>query len=403
MCLTPAKLPGLDGTVGGATTGARSSLAMSAAANTAAASGTGTRRGGARKKRAHRANITERAIGSKVAAVGSRTTSNVKVLVSARKVQQYIRWIDSLRIWRKISSLGDEFRNGLLLCRLMEKLAPEHVIKGRNRKPVSRTAAISNIEKGLQVVYRGGVSHPNVPSADQIYRGESSKVASLVREVFEAFVMKRVRAQAGSTMRWVAATVAHYDAYFPPLAPATCRYPYAGAWSRLRSGTLLACVLHFFCGDRDDDGANLPAVSLSALFLDPLVLSGVNSANDVATAATMHNVRILFRYLQQLGIPVVWDVRCVWCPGIDTFVLFASLCWLVLFRLQESAAALHTRLTVSLSPPSSSELQYNNNATQPTEHTRTPTYLVGRGLCVAPRRRFLAAPTPLREALLPHV
>jgi hypothetical protein len=132
---------------------------------------------------------------------------------------------------------------------------------------VSRTAAISNIEKGLQVVYRGGVSHPNVPSADQIYRGETSKVASLVREIFEAFVMKRVRSQAGSTMRWVAATVAHYDAYFPPLAPAACRYPYAGAWSRLRSGTLLACVLHFFCGDRDDDGANLPAVRSFLFFV----------------------------------------------------------------------------------------------------------------------------------------
>jgi hypothetical protein len=135
VCLTPAKLPGMDGTMGGgAATAARSSLAMSSASNASEARGTGGRRGGERKKRAHRANITERAIGSKVVAVGSRTTSNVKGLVSARKVRQYIRWIDSLRVWRKINSLGDEFRNGLLLCRLMEKLAPEHVIKGRNRK-----------------------------------------------------------------------------------------------------------------------------------------------------------------------------------------------------------------------------------------------------------------------------
>jgi hypothetical protein len=59
--------------------------------------------------------------------------------ISARKLAQYVLWLNSLEVWPvPITDVYQEMRNGLMLCNLMMVLIPGCKITGTNGRPRTR-------------------------------------------------------------------------------------------------------------------------------------------------------------------------------------------------------------------------------------------------------------------------
>jgi hypothetical protein len=143
-------------------------------------------------------------------------------------------------------------------------------------------SALRNIEKGLTVMWQH--CQPNarrMPSAAEICEGKSERIGWLVAEVFEMFVMRDMRSGRRSVpmMRWYSGVLSHYGIV---LNKRTTAPPFTGtdyrdaSWNSFRSGTVLACVLHYFCGGGGGGGSGtgLPPMDLGRIYFQPRTASG---------------------------------------------------------------------------------------------------------------------------------
>ena len=78
-------------------------------------------------------------------------------LLARVKVEQIVRWINSLQVGIPITNVFEDLRSGVLLCRILERLKDGLSFKGLNKKAVTKQAAVSNIEKALSVIWKQGV------------------------------------------------------------------------------------------------------------------------------------------------------------------------------------------------------------------------------------------------------
>ena len=178
--------------------------------------------------------------------------------ITARKLAQYVLWLNSLEVWPvPITDVYQEMRNGLMLCNLMMILIPGCKITGTNGRPRTRGPALRNIEKGLTVMWQH--CQPNarrMPSAAEICEGKSERIGWLIAEIYEMFVLKDMRTARRSIpmMKWYSGILSHYGIV---LNKRSVRPPFSGrpyrdaSWNSFRSGTVLACVLHYFCGNNN--------------------------------------------------------------------------------------------------------------------------------------------------------
>lgn len=219
--------------------------------------------------------------------------------VSVRKLTQYVRWLNSLHVWPSpvdISSLHEVMCNGLLLCALMKKLVPGTQYKGLNKRPLTRRPAIANLEQALSVIWRSGrVNNTRVPSADEIYNGKTDRIAVLVQEVFDVYVVRDMRKLAPTMMTWFAGVLSQYRRQ---LGPGCLRAPHDDAWAEFQTGTSMFCVLYHFCGPSwVGTGSTAVKVDSRKIYWEPRDLAQHRS-----------NVQQVFKLLEALRIEVLWTV-----------------------------------------------------------------------------------------------
>ena len=249
-----------------------------------------------------------------------------KPKVSVRKLGQYVRWLNTTRVWPsaiEVSSLHGEMRNGLLLCKLMKELVPKTEYKGLNDRPLSQRPAIANLEQALSVIWTSRrVNNTRVPSALDVYTGKQEKIAMLVQEIFEVYVMRDLRAPANmsSMLEWFDGVLAQYDR---PLPASSLKPPFSNLWEAFRSGVNLFLVVLHFTGQL----ATAVATNGDALRADPaasevVVDSARIVANPTELAQAAHNTEEVFALLRACGIDLLWTAEdWVSFPDDDFVVL----------------------------------------------------------------------------------
>ena len=94
------------------------------------------------------------------------------------------------------------------------------------------------------------------------------------------------------------------------------------SWNSFRSGTVLACVLHYFCGGHGG-GTGMPPMDLGRIYFTP------------RTAAEFHdNVAAVFEMMLRLRLPLLWTVdNFIAFPNVD-FLLWQLHALYLMFRDQ---------------------------------------------------------------------
>lgn len=161
--------------------------------------------------------------------------------ISLRKMTSYCRWLNSTGVWAldvSVRSIHEQLKDGLLLCRLMQKLVPGTTYERLHRKPRTRATKIANIEQALGVIWRSKrVNHSAIATACEIYEARpKDAVNRTISEVFQVYVMKDVRIRAKETLRW-------FERFVGPLTEIYSKHNFAGLWDAFADGTKLARVL----------------------------------------------------------------------------------------------------------------------------------------------------------------
>jgi len=237
--------------------------------------------------------------------------------ISVVKLQQYIRWVNCMHVWHSevtMLSLAEEIRTGLLLCNLMQRLVPGTSYRGLNKRPLSRKPCVANLEQAIGVIWRSGrVNNTRVPSADDVYDGKTDKIAVLLEEIFEVYVLRDLRKMAPTVLDWFQNILEQYNF---PLPEETLLPPFDGVWEHFQSGTALFCVLYHFHGQAlVGTGDAAREVNAAKVYRKPRNLQEFRS-----------NVAAIFDILTALGIMLFWSVDD-WLNFRDTdFALLQLAC-----------------------------------------------------------------------------
>mgnify|MGYP003937830093 FL=1 len=244
-----------------------------------------------------------------------------KPKISVQKLRRYLRWINLLKVWPNKLDLGSihiDLCNGLFLCRLMAKLVPGTEFKNLHKRPLSRKPAVSNIEQALSVIWRGGrVNNSRVPNALDIYGGHTEKITVLLSEVFEVYVMKKLRREATtSMMQWYNIVLKQYRRALPLDAMnSKVEVPFDGIHKEVETvnagfgqlcnsfsnGVSLFCVLFHFCGPSE---IKIKGNSNSSVKIDP----GLIYRHPKSVSEYRQNVSHLFKIFAALNIDMYWTV-----------------------------------------------------------------------------------------------
>ena len=224
-----------------------------------------------------------------------------KPKVSVRKLAQYMRWINLLKIWPKpleLNSLHIDLCNGLLLCRLMKALVPSTAYVNLHKRPLSRRPAIANIEQALSVIWRSGrVNNSRIPSAVDIYQGRTDKITILISEIYEVYVMRPLRKTVVPDMlSWMNIVLKQYGR---ALSSSAMKAPYADLFSHFTNGISMFCLIFHFMGRSNITSRSgvVTPVDASRIYAAPMNISEYRS-----------NISEVFKILSALGIDVLWKV-----------------------------------------------------------------------------------------------
>ena len=125
----------------------------------------------------------------------------------------------------------------------------------------------------LSVIWqRGRPNARRMPTAEEIFEGRSERIGWLVRELFQCFVMRPMRnkLRCSNMLRWYQEVL---SAYGKQLSDRTVEPPYNGdnfsksLWEDFHDGVNLACIMHYFCGNKGVPGFS--GVDLSLMYLKP--------------------------------------------------------------------------------------------------------------------------------------
>jgi len=224
-----------------------------------------------------------------------------KPKISVRKLAQYLRWINLLKIWPKplvLNSLHIDLCNGLLLCRLMKALVPSTAYVNLHKRPLSRKPAIANIEQALSVIWRGGrVNNSRIPSAIDIYQGRTDKITILISEIYEVYVMRPLRRTVVPDMlSWINIVLKQYGR---SLSSSAMKPPYADLFPHFTSEVSIFCLIFHFMGRANITSRSgvVTPVDPSRIYVAPMNISEYRS-----------NMSEIFRIMSALGIDILWKV-----------------------------------------------------------------------------------------------
>ena len=165
------------------------------------------------------------------------------------------------------------------------------------------------------------VNNTRVPSALDVYTGKQEKIAMLVQEIFEVYVMRDLRAplNMSSMLEWFDGVLKQYDR---PLPASSLKPPFSNLWEA-RSGVNLFLVVLHFTGQL----ATAVATNGDSLRADPAAPEAVVDsariiANPTELAQAVHNTEEVFALLRACGIDVLWTAEdWVSFPDDDFVVL----------------------------------------------------------------------------------
>lgn len=153
-----------------------------------------------------------------------------------------LRWINSL-LTRQCDAhdLHMVFSNGVTLCSILERLHPSsHLL--RFTRALTRSAALSNIEQALALIWQHSPNPSAIPSATQILDGSPrGLLLRFISELFSLFVVRPAVARLPRALPWLQSFLSPYGIEF---ALATITPPHSTVGLELRTATAFACALH---------------------------------------------------------------------------------------------------------------------------------------------------------------
>lgn len=128
---------------------------------------------------------------------GRRKTSNRPLFL--------LRWVESLDVGPVVdaSNINELFRDGLYLIKILQRLCPNQKFIGVRWRPRSEASCIANLELSLSFIWRKSVRASKMSSASDLYRTTTSeKWLYVLNIVFEAFVLRELKASFRETLIW---------------------------------------------------------------------------------------------------------------------------------------------------------------------------------------------------------
>lgn len=110
-----------------------------------------------------------------------------------------VRWINFLQIWPvelTDTSIFEELRSGVLLCRILQTALPNVTEKmPLTTKTLTRASCLANLEEALSIILRqGGACLSKIATAEEIYNMETTKVSVFLPEMFRLTMGKELLA-----------------------------------------------------------------------------------------------------------------------------------------------------------------------------------------------------------------
>ncbi len=249
---------------------------------------------------------------------------------SVRRVTLLCEWINSLHIWPNmvsIPTLHREMCNGLLLARVVKTVNPSATYVNLNEKALSKKAAMENLEQALGNIWRSkSLNNSRIPTANEIYVGNTSKTAILLNELFGAYVQKPLYKNSMRVLKWYHAILRQYNRPMP--ASTFDQGDLSTVWPHFQSGTALFCVIfHLF-------GPNLVGSNdTGKVRVDPLRVAG----NPTSICDYRNNLFYVFTLLEALCVDVIWTPED-WISNPDTEFIMLQLSYIYeAFKHKQSA------------------------------------------------------------------
>lgn len=244
-------------------------------------------------------------------------------IYSVRRAKQLCKWINGMHIWHSplsLSSIHEDFCNGLLLRNLMKKLMilPPDAIIPVNEKPLTTAIAHENLEKVLGLILRSKhVNKSRIPSSKELLYGSSAKLVILLQELFDVYLRKPLYGRAVKIMKWYDTVLRPFGVSMPDEIFDKEKGDLGGLWSLFQSGTLLFKVIYYFYAySTIGEGMNIIAVDSLRIFEQPASISEYRS-----------NMIYVFSLLRALKIEVIWD-EDDWISYPDTEFLLLQLTYI---------------------------------------------------------------------------
>jgi hypothetical protein len=249
---------------------------------------------------------------------------------SVRRVTLLCEWINSLHIWPNpvtIPTLHREICNGLLLARIVKTVNPSAQFVNLNEKALAKKPALENLEQALGHIWRSkSLNNSRIPTAQEIYVGQTAKTAILLNEMFGAYVQKPLYKNAVRILKWYHTILKQYNRPMP--ASTFEEGDLSTVWPHFQSGTALFCVIyHLF-------GPNLVGENpASRVRVDPLRVVGT----PTSICDFRSNLFYVFTLLEALCVDVIWTPED-WISNPDTEFIMLQLSYIYeAFKHKQSA------------------------------------------------------------------
>ena len=170
--------------------------------------------------------------------------------MSVRKAKQILAWLNSLHLQSKqidIQNYHAELCSGVLFAKLFRLLVPGSDFTNLTERPLSRNAAVQNLELSLAVIFRSkGVNFSHIPTAGEIFEGNKTKIVVMLQEIFDVYVRPQLFASGVKIMKWFNFIMNQYKLRIP-LAVFT-ENDFTGMFNTFRSGVAIFCVIYHLHG-----------------------------------------------------------------------------------------------------------------------------------------------------------
>ncbi len=228
---------------------------------------------------------------------------------SVRHVSQLCNWLTGLQIWPRpitINTLHKEICSGLLLARLMEYLVPGTKFIHLNEKVLTKKTAVENLEKALGVIWRSKcVNNSRIASANEVYNGNTCKIAVTLQELFEVYVRAPLFKKAIKILTWFNVTLKQYGKPLPE--EIFTEGDLSHVWPYFQSGSALFNIFyHHFGPIAIGEGSNLVRIDPLRIVLEPARISDFRA-----------NVNYVFSLMKAAKITNIWDTES-WITFPDT-------------------------------------------------------------------------------------